>query len=94
MPCSRKAPLCAALKAHAVASIEVKQDPGVLSHIHKALGTYSLFAVVFGGQDRCSAVCHQALARRQKSRWVRPVEAVESEAILGKLRDLATLPPP
>ena len=92
VPCSRKAPFFAALKAHALASSEVAVEADVFTHLSRPMCKHMLFAVDFGGADQGVGGCGQEALRRPRERWVRPIEADESEAILNKLRDMATQP--
>ena len=92
VPCNPKAPFFVALKTASRASMVVEPVGATFTHVKKPMCKHMLFAVDFGGADPHVRACGQATTRRPKERWVRPVEAAESEAILDKLRDMATQP--
>jgi len=89
VPCNTKAPFYVALKKHAVATMDVPNEPDVFIHKLNPLCKHTLLAVDVGLTDGCTAGCGQDNAHLPQGRFVFPVEAEESNALLFKMFNLA-----
>ena len=89
VPCNPKAPFYVALRKHAVAALDIPNDPDVFSHSLKPLCKHTLLAVDFGLADDCTMGCGQESDHRPQGRFVLPVEVEESAALLFKMSNMA-----
>ena len=89
VPCNPRAPFYVALQKHAVATLDIPNEPDMFTHTAKPLCKHTLMAVDFGSSDTCTAGCGQETAHRPQGRFVHPVEAEETAALVFKMSNMA-----
>ena len=89
VPCNPRAPFYVALQKHAVAALDIPNEPDMFTHTVKPLCKHTLMAVDFGSSDACTAGCGQETAHRPQGRFVHPVEAEETAALVFKMSNMA-----